>query len=103
MRLMLDEKLAYLTRGLGRYRDEAVASARGGRDRTFAQGASKGFSGALLIQIGREYHDVAKHATDGMVKHTYELMGNNSSTVSETLERALHDLRDALSNDLADF
>jgi hypothetical protein len=87
---MLDEKLAHLMRALGRYRDEALASARGGRDRAFAQGASKGFGGNVLAQIGREYDDAAKHAADAMAKHTYELMGDNSSAVSETLERALH-------------
>jgi hypothetical protein len=100
---MSADKLAYLTRTLLRHQIEARASARAGRDQAIAQGASTGFGGNVLFQIGREYDEAAKNATDAMVKHTYELMGDNSSAVCKTLERALYGLRAGLSNDLANF
>jgi hypothetical protein len=60
-------------------------------------------SGATLAEVGREYDEAGKQATEGMVRHTYELMRSNSVPIVEVLEPALCDLRDALSNALADF
>lgn len=102
---MNDEKRAYLTRALKRYQDEAVSAAREGRERAMAQAAARGRlqSGAMLAEVGREYDEAGRQATEKMVRHTYDLMGGHSAPVAEVLELALHHLRDTLSNALADF
>ena len=102
---MTDEAMAYLTRALKRHRDEAVSSARDARERAMAQAAAMGRlqSGATLAEIGRGYDETGRQAIERMVRHTYELTGNSSASVADVLEPALRDLRDALSNALADF
>jgi hypothetical protein len=102
---MNDEKRAYLTRALKRYQDEAVSAAREGRERAMAQAAAKGRlqSGATLAEVGGEYDEAGRQATEKMLRHTYDLMGGHSAPVAEVLELALHHLRDTLSNALADF
>jgi len=101
---MSEEKIAYLARAFQRLSDQAARSAREAREKVMAQAASKGElqSGAMLMQVGREYDSAAKQATDKMVHLTYELIGSSAKGI-EVLERELRTLRDALSNELANF
>jgi hypothetical protein len=49
------------------------------------------------------YENEGREATGKIVRHTHELMGTTSAPVVQVLEVALRDLRDRLSNALADF
>jgi hypothetical protein len=77
---MNDEQLAYLARALRRYRDDAISSALDARNRALALGATRGFGSTVLIEFSRAYDDAAKRATEGMIKHTYELTGTRTCT-----------------------
>ena len=57
----------------------------------------------MLLSVRNEYIRAAGQTADKMVQLAFELTGNTAQPVCDTVERGLRSLRDALSNDLAQF
>jgi hypothetical protein len=54
----------------------------------------------LSERLGQQF---VSQAADKMVRHAFELTGSTARPVCDTVEQGLRSLRDALSNDLAQF
>ncbi len=101
----MNGKLAYLRRAFSRLCEEAVQSAQKGRLRVMAEATSRGAlqSGGSLISVKGEYDRVANETTDKMVRLAFDVTGDTSEPTCAVVEEGLTALRDALSNDLAQF
>jgi hypothetical protein len=102
---MADDKTAYLKRAFERIRTDALTATRKGRDQLLPQMAAKGLlqSGNMLLQVGQLFDPAAAEATAKMAQRAFDIMGDNSQNVVASLEAGLREVRDALSNELADF
>src|ERR1700730_1992402 len=84
-------------------RDEALQSVHHERAIAIAQGAQRGLGGNTLLAAKNAYDRAAAVTTDKMVRLAFELTGNTAEPVCTAVEQGLRGLRDALSNDLAQF
>jgi hypothetical protein len=100
---MSEDQFAYFTRAFRRLRAEAVSSLHQTRLRITSEEVHRGLSGNLLDRVGRDYERVAADAIEKMVRLAYELTGSTSPPVLEALEEGMSLLRNALSDDLAEF
>jgi hypothetical protein len=93
----------YLERAFGRLLDEAVSSARVGRQRVLAEFAKSSAlqNGRTLVYIAAEYERVGVETADKIARIAFEKTGSTDEDVCKTIESGLCRLRDALFNDLA--
>ena len=96
---------AYLKRVFDRLRDEAVNSARVDRQRVMAKAASQGAltGGRTLMLVKAEYERAGAEAAESIARSAFEKTESTDENVCRAIEVGLHTLRDALSNDLADW
>jgi hypothetical protein len=97
--------IAYLNRAFQRLSEEAVQAAQNERTKVMADAAKRGVlqSSVMLGSVKNEYIRAGSQAADKMVRHAFELTGSTAQPVCDTVEQGLRSLRDALSNDLAQF
>jgi hypothetical protein len=98
-----DHKLAYVARALDRLREAFVADAQKSRQRILAEGSKVGLGGRTLLLIKEDYVRLVQEATVKAARLAFDSTGSNDEAVCKTLERGLFALRDAVSNDLAEF
>jgi hypothetical protein len=100
---MKPDDIAYLNRAFQRLCDETIEAVQSERTKIMANAAKHGAlqSGGMLLSVKNEYIRAAGQTADKMVKLAFELTGSTAQPVSDTVERGLRSLRDALSNDLA--
>jgi hypothetical protein len=103
---MTDEsKLAYLSRAFDRLRDNSISDAQMSRQRVMRKAARVGAlqSGRTLLCIQEEYVRVVREAATKMARQAFDATGTNNEEVAKLIQEGLSALRDALSNDLAEF
>lgn len=97
--------LAYLVRAFDRQREASILDAQMSRSRVMAEASKAGAlqSGRTLLSIKTEYVRVVQEAGAKMSRHAFDAAGSNAQDVIRVIQKALTALRDAISNDLADF
>jgi hypothetical protein len=102
---MKPDHIAYLNRAFHRLCDEALEAVQIERAKIMAQAAMRGAlsSGGMLVSVKDQYTRAANQTADKMVRLAFEVTGSTDQPVRETVERGLRSLRDALSNNLAEF
>src|SRR6266571_3588903 len=104
--MALDQNtLAYLARAFDRAREQAVSSAGQARLRVMAEATKAGalHGRRMLLNVKGEYERELIEATDRAVRLAFDATGSTSDALCHVVQRALFAIRDALSNDLAQF
>jgi hypothetical protein len=104
-RIMDAEKLSYVTRKLERLSQKALQSAQTARVHVVSQAIPHGglHNSRTLMLVGSEYARVFSEAATAMAQAATQAVEEPSEQHCDVIHSSLVMLRDALSNDLADF
>jgi hypothetical protein len=104
--LMTDEKkLAYLKRAFEREREDSLLNVQMARQRILREASAAGAlqSGRTLLLISGAYTKEIKVVGTKMCRQAFDTTSSNAPDIVSVTEKELKTLRDAISDDLADY
>jgi hypothetical protein len=95
----------YLTRATARISERAVEAARQGKQRVMAEATKAGMlqSGRTLLFVTEAYKKAGKEAASEVASRAFEATQSYADSVCDDIRRGLQRIRDALSDDLAEY
>jgi len=98
-------KSEYLARAFARIGDRALQGAQQDKMKVMAEATKAGAlqSERTLIYVAEAYKTAGKQAATEVASRTFEITQSNAKPVCDEMRRGLQKIRDALSNDLADY
>lgn len=103
---MVDSSIVpYLVRAFERQREASVVNARMSLQKVTAEAAKAGAlqSGRTLLNIKSEYTRIVREAGSAMCRQAFDAAGCNTEDIAVVVEKSLLALRDAVSNEFADY